>query len=548
MILATPTFDERELRKEYDLRRAVHSLAVGLRLAQPKKVGPLAEEAERLSHSLLGFVEGGWHVLEPITRFQHNWHLDAIAEHLEAVTRFEIQRLVINVPPGAMKSLMACVFWPAWVWTQAPHLRWLFSSYGQPLSTRDSVKCRRLIQSPWYQERWGDVYRLTSDQNVKVRFENDRTGYRIATSVDGTGTGERADIVVVDDPHSVRRAVSDLQRQVALDWWDQTMSTRLNDPQKGARVIIMQRVHQRDLTGHVLEREAGYVHLRIPMRYDAEKPCITDLGWHDPRKETGELMWPEHFPAEKVAETEQDLGPYGTASQHQQEPVARSGGQFLRKWFEVVTDRPRAPDMIRVRFWDKAGTAGGGKFTVGTLISYRPSDRIVFVEDVVRGQWAAGDRERIIKETAEADALWCGSAGNGHAHSDPLAVLNVVEQEPGSGGKDSAFATLQNLAGFRVEAETASGDKFVRADPLAGAAKSGVLRLVLGAWTREWLDEMEAAGPGARYLDQMDSASGGYNRLMRLVHAAPPPPIVGVRMDGLVQTSPWAIGSITEGW
>jgi len=536
------TLDERELLVEHQLRCATDSLALGLGVGQSERTpsGPEAEEAALLSECLLDFVRGAWHVLEPVVTFRDNWHLQAVAEHLEAVARFEIRRLVINVPPGTMKSLMACVFWPAWVWTHAPHLRWLFSSYGQALSTRDSLRSRRLIQSPWYQARWGHLYQLTSDQNVKTRFENSRTGYRIATSVEGSGTGERADVVVVDDPHNVRQAASDLQRQVALDWWDLTMSTRFNDPQRGSRVIIMQRVHEQDLTGHVLGREAGYVHLKIPMRLNPDKRCVTVLGWEDPRRAAGQLMWPEHFPEQEVKELEADLGPYGTAGQLQQEPTARSGGQFERAWFEIVPTEPHGKDILRVRFWDKAGTAGGGKFTVGTLMSYRPKDGVVFVEDVVRGQWAAGDRERIILETAQMDATHFGSGSNGETRPDPLAVLNVVEQEPGSGGKDSAQATVRNLAGYRVEAETASGDKFVRADPLAGAAKVGDVRLVQGRWNRAWLDELEAAGPGATYLDQMDSASGAYNRLMRLAHKQAAP-VVGINLGGLVRGNPWDI-------
>lgn len=181
-------------------------------------------------------------MVEPGNAFISNWHIDAICEHLEAVSRFELQRLLINIPPRCMKSLTVGVFWPTWMWINRPETRWLCASYAQQLATRDSLKCRRIIESRWYQRNWGESFQLTSDQNQKTRFENDKTGYRLATSVGGTGTGEGGDFVICDDPHNVEQALSDTQREAALIWWDETMSTRLNDPKRGGMVIVMQRL------------------------------------------------------------------------------------------------------------------------------------------------------------------------------------------------------------------------------------------------------------------------------------------------------------------
>jgi hypothetical protein len=179
----------------------------------------LLSEIERHSEQRLPFqtyVREAWHIAEPATKYVHGWHIDAIAEHLQAVNRGEIRNLLINIPPRHSKSLLVSVFWPTWVWSWNPSVRWLFASYAQSLSTRDSVKSRRLIESPWYQTQWGHRFRLTYDQNQKVRFDNDRTGYRLATSVGGSATGEGGDVIVADDPHNVKDGESEAERESVL--------------------------------------------------------------------------------------------------------------------------------------------------------------------------------------------------------------------------------------------------------------------------------------------------------------------------------------------
>lgn len=198
-------------------------------------------KTEKARRSFKEFVIRAWHVLEPSVEFVDGIHVEAICRHLQAITEGRIRDLIINVPPGHAKSLVVTVFWPAWFWIHSPQIRWLFASYSAKLSVRDSVRCRRLIESQWYQERWGHLYQLSADQNEKQRFENNRTGYRIATSVGGTATGESADIVVVDDPHSVDQAESDSERNAAVEWYNGTIPTRLNDLANGHKVVIQQR-------------------------------------------------------------------------------------------------------------------------------------------------------------------------------------------------------------------------------------------------------------------------------------------------------------------
>jgi predicted phage terminase large subunit-like protein len=314
-----------------------------------------AVERELAERSLLEFVRQAWHVLEPETIFVEGWHINAICQHLEAISRGEIRNLIINVPPRHMKSLLVSVFWPAWEWIRNPHLRYLYSSYAHSLSQRDSVKCRRLIESPWYQLRWGNRFKLTSDQNTKSRFDNDRSGYRLSTSVGGAVTGEGGDRIVVDDPLNVADAESDQIRQSAINWFDVSMSTRVNDPRTSAKVIIMQRCHQLDLSGHLLDK-GGFEHLCLPAEYEPSERN-TVIGFTDPRIEIGELLWPARFGPAEIAEFKTSLGSYAAAGQLQQRPSPSGGGIFKRHWFRYFQPRGANLPPVMVRMPD------------GTLIS-----------------------------------------------------------------------------------------------------------------------------------------------------------------------------------
>ena len=475
------------------------------------------------------------------TAFDQQHHADRIVEITP--TTAECRCIVVEgdhsyVGDGfaVHNSLSVGVFWPAWVWTRQPSFRWLFAAYAQTLSTRDSLKCRRVIQSPWYQANWGDKVTLTTDQNVKTRFENDATGYRIATAVDGVATGEGGDVVVVDDPHNVKKAISDQVRKATnREWWDQAMSTRLNDKQTGAFVIMMQRLHEDDLTGHVLAQDRGYEHLMLPARFEPKRKCMVEsTGFEDPRTEEGELLWPGHMREEDLQEIEADLGPYGTAGQMQQRPAPRTGGQFERDWFEIVKAPPVHTHM-RVRSWDLAGTKDAGAATVGMRMSMvYGKESVLYVEHVVRGQWRAGKRDKLALGRAHEDVQ--------EFEGNKMAVVHIVEQEPGSGGKAQAenFGSMLIEQGMPCEWQPSSGDKFIMADPVAGAAQLGRVKLVEGPWNEVLLAELERAGPGAAFLDQMDTLAKGYNWLM----ARKPPDLdvdLGMAFEGTGRASPWRV-------
>jgi predicted phage terminase large subunit-like protein len=304
-----------------------------------KRLHSLADiEAERCKRSLAYYIPRAWKIVEPVTPFVDNWHIGLISEYLTALTQLQIQNLIINIPPRHMKSLLTVVMWPTWVWINHPASRWMTGSYSLNLATRDALKSRRIIQSNWYQERFGDVYQLTGDQNVKSRYENSKTGLRMAFGMDTAFTGEGGDFIVVDDSLKAQDADSDTEREKVNETWDESLSTRANNPKTVRRVIIGQRLHQDDLPGHVIEKMKTegahqYEVLCLPARYEP-KCFISGIGLKDPRKKVGDLLWPQHLDDPELKAMEADLGERGTAGQLQQRPAPPGGLIFLRKWFD----------------------------------------------------------------------------------------------------------------------------------------------------------------------------------------------------------------------
>lgn len=350
--------------------------------------------------SLAEYVQRAWHVVEPGSEYVHGWHIDFICAHLEAITDgvtldngMFYNRLLINVPPGTMKSLLTNVFWPSWEWgpRNMPHLRYVCTSHSQNLAVRDSTKMRRLIQSDWYQARWGDRVKLTGDQNAKTKFENTATGFREAVAFESM-TGVRGDRVIIDDPHSVDSAQSDAMRQSTIETFLEAVPSRLTNPIKSSIVVIMQRLHEEDVSGVIIDKGLGYDHIMLPMRYDTGRAMPTLLGLEDPREEEGELLFPDRFPVEVVERDEAVMGPYATAGQFQQSPEPRGGGIIKREWWQLW-DQPSFPpfDYI-IAAIDTAYT---------TKSENDPSAMTVW------GVWSGGDQAAQVTRapTSEGDML-----------------------------------------------------------------------------------------------------------------------------------------------
>ena len=278
----------------------------------------------RCERSFYDFVKEAWHVLEPATEFVANWHLEAVCDHLEAVTAGLITRLLINIPPGSMKSLLVSSFWPAWEWgpRQMMAMRYLTTSFAEVAVGRDCRRMRDLILSDWYQKHWPDV---VLKRVGEFSFENSMTGSRDGIPF-GSLTSKRGDRLIIDDPHSVIKAESKLERLTTVRKFREGAINRLNDQKRSAIVVVMQRLHSGDISGEIMDTGMGYVCLVLPMRYESGRHCTTELGFSDPRSEEGELLCDRRWDKGVVDDLERDMGPVGFAGQYQQRPVPRGGG------------------------------------------------------------------------------------------------------------------------------------------------------------------------------------------------------------------------------
>lgn len=304
---------------------------------QTSRMAKLAQ-AERLSGSLYEFMRAAWPIVVPNAPFVDNWHIGAMCEHLQAQSEGQLPRLVINVPPGSSKSTTVCVMWPAWEWTTNPGCQWQFGSYADTLSVRDSLRCRTLLDSPWYQQMFGEVWRPKYGRWLSDWLENTSGGIRAAVSVGGSATGFHAHRQVVDDPIKAADAHSPAALERAKVWWFETMASRVI-PGNNTRTIIMQRLHDRDLAG--IAAEQGYTVLSIPMEFSSSRRFTTQLGWTDPRTEDGELLCEQRWPAEEVARRKREFGPDGYAAQDQQDPVPAGGAIYKEAWLSnFYVERP----------------------------------------------------------------------------------------------------------------------------------------------------------------------------------------------------------------
>jgi predicted phage terminase large subunit-like protein len=442
--------------------------------------------------SFYDFYRMAWPILDPAP-FVDNWHIGAICDSLQRAARREILSLCICIPPRHSKSLLCSVAFPAWVWTWWPSARFITASYDVvKLAMRDALAARRLIQSPWYRERFPEV-QLQPDQNVKSFYQTTQGGARFACSPTSGLTGHGADFAGFDDPHNVVQGESEKDREKARIFWFEAMSSRFNDPSMGVRYVVQQRVNEGDVAGECIRR--NYYTVVLPARFEHDHPQRYPL---DPRTIDGELLWPAKFTEASVTKLETEMGQFAVAGQLQQRPTSREGGLFKKHWFEIV---PAAPATTRkVRSWDLASTekkaiSPDPDYTVGILMSL--SGGVYYIEDVRRERLSPHGVEQLIVNTAKQD-------GKG------LRVR--LPQDPAQAGKFQVRYFVTQLAGWMLHVEQETGDKVTRAMPFASQAEVGNVKLVKGDWNDSFLAEISMF-PGGSHDDQVDSATGAFRAL-----------------------------------
>lgn len=499
------------------------------------------EDAERLfvsldksvlEGSLHSFVKAAWLLVEPDKPFADNWHIRLLCTKLERCYYRRIKRLIVNIPPGTAKSLIVNVLFPAWVWAKSARKRFLMASYGSHLSMRDNLRARQVVASEWYQARW--TVQMQEDQDTKGRYNTTQHGWRVATSVNGVGTGEHPDFIIIDDPTSAQQADSTTEREKANDWFDRTVASRQGrDP---VIIIIMQRLHKDDLSGHLLKRQ-GWQHICLPMRYekctcpksegplDRDKMCPmhqADPEWQpcpdDPRTEPGELMFPALFPEAKVAELETNLGAYGAAGQLQQRPNPVGGKIFQRAWFTKFVDK--APTLMRVaRGWDTAGTENGGDATASVKIGEGFEEKLIpaSANTRARKELVSTNKFYLMDPISEhfgpskVDALIIATA-----KIDGVDVAQREEKEGGSAGKTVIEARAKSLKGYNYAGVQISGNKATRAKPFRAQCEADNVFLVgtPKQWEAYIVQLADFNGMGDQEDDWVDASSCAFNSVL----------------------------------
>lgn len=490
-----------------------------------------AEEARRAYVSLSAFVRQSWTVLEPTAQLVWNWHMEAICEHVQAAlndwilaqatgTTPKMQNLLINVPPGSAKSRIVSVCAPAWMWLRFPSWRAIFISANPRVALRDSVFCRELITSDWYQRTFRPEWEFAEDQNAKGNYRNNAGGARMAIGVGSKLTGERGDAIIVDDPHDADEVKSDTIRQGVLDWWDQTASNRVNDLRCSLRIGICQRLHDHDWSGHVLE-SGEWEHLSIAAEYvpgrgklkptpgNSERKLVwvdepTAIGWKDPRSEEGALMCPTRLPMKVLASERERLGSSGYSAQYQQDPMAADGNEFKRSWFQYYDEEPdhyvlhdKKRGMRRVsksQCRKRFGTADfafstkeHADYTVFGIWDVTPENALILV-GIVRGRFEDPDAEKELEAT--------------FSRYRP-AYIAIEDKQNGS-------TILQRVARhnrIRTRALKADTDKKTRASAAIIDMENGLFFFPSRA---EWLADYEAEllkFPNGKHDDQVDVTS-----------------------------------------
>lgn len=469
-----------------------------------------AVRAEKALRSLRDYIKQAWPIIEPATEYLDNWHIGAIAEYLEAVTVGQIRFLVINMPPRLMKSTSVTIMWPTWVWLREPSTEWLFTSYASSLAIDHSLKRRIIIESHWYQSRWGHLYKMASDQNQKSQFNNDKAGSMAAMGLAGPAQGKNANYLVVDDPHDAKDAQSDLSRESDLQNFKLKFATRLNNKKKDKIVVVMQRLHEQDLSGFC--KDLGYEMLVLPSIAEGRTVITLPISKREIVRESGELLWPEREGKEELDQALLTLGSYGFAGQHQQRPSPLGGGILKRYWwrFWYYKDSPLPP--VRTLLADgtihEHGMMPLPERFDEVLQSWDMTFKDTKTSDYVAGQvWARLLANRFLLDQvldrmdmpATVQALLNLSA------EWPQATAKLVEDKANG---PAVLATLRGKVSGLIAVEP-KGGKIARVNAIAPVIEAGNVYLPhpqIAPWVSEFI-EWCAQFPFGKFDDPIDTMS-----------------------------------------
>lgn len=440
--------------------------------------------------SYIEFIKYFWDTIVTDELFM-NWHMEYFANELQIIAERVMRKenkpydLVGNMPPGSSKSSLASIFYPAWVWTRMPHAQFICTSYSYDLALLLSIKCRQVVNSDKYRRLFPEI-EWSEEQNNKQMFINTRNGWRYAVGAGGTITGIHAHFIIIDDPLNAKKAVSDTEIATVNRWIKETLTTRVVNRGITPIILIMQRLHQADPSAMMLKRPK-IKHIRIPATNEF-RICPEELAVNYTKDG---LLDPVRLPREALENARlHEMGQYAYAGQYGQDPIPLGGGMFLTE--KIKKGFPHGQKLVKIcRYNDKAATAGGGAYSVGAMLGKTDKKEYVILH-VWRKQVDSATRENIIKSTAE---------------NDGRDVIVGIEQEPGSGGKESAENTVKNLAGWIVKVQIPRGDKTIRADCFSVQVNNGSVWMVEGDWNDDLIDELDHF-PNSLYKDQTDALSG----------------------------------------
>jgi predicted phage terminase large subunit-like protein len=493
----------------------------------------LLEETERLEASLIEFYRASWPVFDPAP-YVHGWHLEAIAEHLEAVSKGEIRKLLITMPPRHSKTLMTSVVWPAWLWAKekdprypliGAQTRFLCLSYGDDLALDSALLMRRLVESEWFQTRWGKRVKLQSDQEAKSKFDTSVGGSRISAGFGGTLTGRGGDIKIIDDPLKADDAESDVERKKVLRRYDGTLKSRITDPRTNAEVVIAQRLHEQDLPGHIIETDPEFEHLMLPAEFEPERRFYTSIGWTDPRTDESELLWPQRFGRKELAQYK--VNPHEWSGQWQQRPEIRGGAIIKRDWWQpYTTDDGKVPACSYVvasldPAYDKRAENDPSGFTVyGVWEDEKKHSRIITLTAWRKRLEIQGEASKVERLPGETEPMWVKRTQKDWGliewidHSCKRFRADKLLIENKASGK-SVAQMLRNLnknKGWGVQLVEPIGDKVSRAYAVQHLFAEGMIFIPTYAdgsnrdWAQMLIDEC-ASFPKGTTDDLVDSTT-----------------------------------------